>query len=199
MQAFLCYNEATKNARAVLSTPASVAELVTGLKENKSDMTESSTPLSLSPKKYRRRGMSRSSEYRKWSAMLARCGCPTHKKYPRYGGRGIKVCERWLTFENFYADMGNCPKGMSIERINNDSDYEPSNCRWATPREQANNRSNNTSLTVGDQTHTVAEWARIAHVTPGAIRRRLRKKLPLEDAVAPSAVPAHKRRGRGRG
>ena len=78
--------------------------------------------------------------YRCWQAMLRRCFNPNCRGYCNYGGRGITVCERWLKFENFYADTGDAPPGMSIDRINNDGNYEPSNWQWATCREQARNR-----------------------------------------------------------
>lgn len=79
-------------------------------------------------------------EYRSWCAMLARCNNPNNHAYDRYGGRGIRVCKRWLKFENFLADMGRRPLGLTLDRINNDGGYKPSNCRWATPKQQANNR-----------------------------------------------------------
>jgi len=75
-----------------------------------------------------------------WQAMLNRCRNPKQKAYPAYGGRGIKVCDRWLKFENFLADMGHRPDGLTLERINNDGNYEPGNCRWATMLEQRHNR-----------------------------------------------------------
>jgi hypothetical protein len=80
-------------------------------------------------------------EYKTWAAMLGRCRNPKHQAYKNYGGRGITVCDRWLTFENFLADMGRRPsKELSIDRINNDGNYEPGNCRWATRKEQIANQ-----------------------------------------------------------
>ena len=79
-------------------------------------------------------------EHNSWAGMKQRCLNPKCHKYPSYGGRGITVCERWMTFENFLSDMGNRPRGTSIERKNNDGNYEPGNCIWATPKQQANNR-----------------------------------------------------------
>ena len=89
-------------------------------------------------------GESTSVEYRIWGHMLERCENQKHKSFPRYGGRGIIVCSRWADFSNFLLDMGRRPSpSHSIDRINNDGNYEPGNCRWATPKEQGRNRSNN--------------------------------------------------------
>lgn len=87
-------------------------------------------------------GMHNTPLYKVWTSMVQRCTNPKVQFYSRYGGRGIKVCDRWKKFENFLADMGERPEGMTIDRIDNDGDYEPSNCKWVTHQQNCNNRSN---------------------------------------------------------
>ena len=97
--------------------------------------------------------------YAVWNSMRDRCTNPRNHAYRHYGGRGITICERWKTFENFYEDMGERPEGMSLDRTDNNLGYSPDNCRWATRIEQANNRRGSVRMTLNGTTKTAAEWA----------------------------------------
>lgn len=104
-----------------------------------------------------------------------------------YARKGIKVCKRWDRFENFYADMGKCPNGYSLERIDRNGDYKPSNCKWATPREQAINRDSTHFLTAHGKTMHLTDWARKLNIQPSAIRWRLENGWTEEQAVTVKA------------
>lgn len=96
--------------------------------------------------------------YESWTGMIQRCTNPNHTHYDRYGGRGITIHPPWMVFSNFYADMGEKPDGFSIERIDNSGNYEPGNCKWISPKEQARNRENNVEITFNDKTQCIAAW-----------------------------------------
>jgi hypothetical protein len=97
--------------------------------------------------------------YSSWRAMRSRCNYTKNAYYARYGGRGIKVCERWNSFQNFLADMGPRPLGTTLERKDRNGNYEPGNCVWATAREQMRNTSCNVVLTHKGRTQTLTDWA----------------------------------------
>lgn len=117
--------------------------------------------------------------------MRARCNNPKHRRYPDYGGRGIGVDPRWDRFENFFADMGPRPEGMTLERIDNDKGYTPGNCRWATRAEQATNKRNNRVLTYQGETMCTADWARKLGVNVQLLRNRLHRGWPIERVLMP--------------
>lgn len=112
--------------------------------------------------------------YVSWQAMKTRCLNPNSDQYPAYGGRGIGIAPAWLDFEGFLADMGERPPGTTLDRWPNvDGSYAPGNCRWATMREQENNKRNNVLFEHDGKTQTVAEWARESGVPYQTLRKRL--------------------------
>lgn len=136
-----------------------------------------------------------SPEYITWNGMRARCTNPKNPNYDRYGARGVKVCDEWLTsFVTFLGDMGRKPTPQhSIERINNNGNYEPGNCRWATNKEQANNRRSSRLLTYNGLTQTVAFWAQLCGLRIGTLHSRLKSGWSVERALTtPIRVTAAK-------
>ena len=113
--------------------------------------------------------------YHSWAAMLQRCTNPNRRWYSRYGGRGIKVCARWLKFENFLADMGERPDGLTLEREDNDGDYCLENCRWATRSTQNRNSSQTVFVTISTETKPLVEWCERLEISINTVRCRVRK------------------------
>lgn len=128
-----------------------------------------------------RHGKCKTPEYHVWLTMKARCGNPNADAYPRYGGRGIRVCARWMKFENFISDMGERPSAShSVERKDNDGDYEPGNCIWASKAVQSRNRCTNQILEHGGESLTVADWALRLGVSATTLYGRLRRGWSVE-------------------
>ena len=130
-------------------------------------------------------------EYRTWIDMVDRCERPSHISYPHYGARGIRLCEAWRSsFEAFLADVGPKPSSRhSIERIDVNGNYEPSNCRWATRREQARNTRRNLILTIDGVSAILTDWAATSPVSAETIRRRVLKGWDHRTAVFTPARP----------
>ncbi len=107
----------------------------------------------------KKHGKSKSQIWSMHRSMMDRCYLQTSTAYKNYGGRGITVCKRWHDFENFYADMGDKPKGMTLERMDNDGPYTPDNVRWASYKDQANNRRSNVVLEFEGKKQTMQQWS----------------------------------------
>ena len=128
-------------------------------------------------------GAYRDPTYGVWSAMHQRCRATSAPAFKGYGGRGITVCERWRDYKNFAADLGPRPTGGTLERIDVNGNYEPSNCRWASAKDQANNRRNNRRITHNGVTKTVAEWARDLGVSRVSVLYRLAAGWSVEETI----------------
>lgn len=139
----------------------------------------------VSGNKNKTHGMTRSPEYRTWCSMKTRCYKEDYPSYPNYGGRGIKVCDRWLeSFENFFSDMGKRPANASLDRIDNSKGYDPDNCRWATTIEQANNKRNNNLHLFRGSLVSLSRIAAITGISQPTLWSRLnRMKLTIDEAV----------------
>jgi hypothetical protein len=137
-----------------------------------------------------RHGQRYSDEYRIWRHMRTRCENKNSPAYKWYGERGIKVCEQWLDFKNFFEDMGERPsKQHSIDRIDVDGDYEPSNCRWTTMTIQQRNRSNNAIYTYGGVTASLAELCELNGCKYKTVHMRISKGASIDEAMVPGRVP----------
>lgn len=125
-------------------------------------------------------------EFKAWCQMRARCSNPNNPAYKDYGGRGIRVCERWeRSFTSFLEDMGPRPSPRhSIDRSCNDKGYEPGNCRWATHAEQSRNKRNNRWVNLNGRTVCIADWAAAHGVRPALIYQRLGRGWPLQRALS---------------
>ena len=119
-----------------------------------------------------------------WKNMKQRCILSSCPSYKNYGGRGISVCDRWLeSFKSFLEDMGPRPYGLTLERIDNNGNYEPGNCRWADRSEQANNKRNNKFLAHDGKNLTYSQWAREIGIAREVIDRRAKQGLPIKQIL----------------
>ncbi len=144
---------------------------------------------------FKKHGMSNSKENKTWRAMHSRCSTdPESADYEYYAARGISVCERWNDFNNFLADVGMCPDPTySIDRIDNNGNYEPSNCRWASKEEQCRNTSRNRYLTLNGRTQLLVDWARELKTDQSVIRGRIdRHGWSVEEALTRPIVSRKK-------
>jgi len=131
--------------------------------------------------------VSKTDIYVVWCNMKQRCNNPKNRKYPRYGGRGIKYCDEWESFKNFYQDMNpTYVKGLTLDRINNDGNYCKENCRWATYSQQNFNTSKGKKITFRGQTKLIREWAEQLGVSKSTLIERL-EFWPIERALTQKA------------
>lgn len=137
--------------------------------------------------------------YTSWRNMVSRCTRPNSTSYEHYRKRGIKLCKRWLVFDNFLADMGERPPGTTLDRLDNDGHYEPGNCRWGDKKQQANNRSTNQLFEYRGQTYTMIQLALATGVPKETIRSRLVRstRWTIEDAInTPTLAHTERRKPR---
>lgn len=141
------------------------------------------------------RNSKRAPEYYAWDHMKARCLRPNSANYHRYGGRGIKICKRWMKYENFLADMGRRPSPKhSLDRIRVNGNYTPKNCRWATAIEQCNNTTRNVILKYNGKKYTMAELARAYSIDYKLVLGRIKRGWSVEKTVATPKILTFKRK-----
>lgn len=135
--------------------------------------------------------------YESWRSMRKRCLSPDNHNFEAYGKRGITVCERWRdSFDSFLADMGERPPGTTLDRIDTDGNYEPENCRWATPQTQARNRRNSITVRLGDREINLVEYAAIRGINYYSLHARITRQGDTPEAAADHL--ANRRRANGR-
>lgn len=121
-----------------------------------------------------------------WQGMKGRCKNPNHVAWKWYGGKGVKVCDRWQTFENFVDDMGERPPNASVDRIDANKDYEPGNCRWASPKEQGRNKADITRLSIEGNIYIARELADLSGLKVDTIVARANSGLSYAEVVSPT-------------
>lgn len=127
-------------------------------------------------------------EYHVWEAMIGRCTNPRHQSFVYYGARGISVCQRWMEYANFISDMGRRPTPKhTLDRIDNNNGYEPSNCRWALWKEQLRNTRRNRMIAFRGKTQCLSAWAEEVGLSASVIRKRIDSNWPLEEAMCAKA------------
>lgn len=135
--------------------------------------------------------MTNSKIYKIWTGMVSRCRIPSSTGYENYGGRGIKVCDRWLRFENFLIDMGEPATGQSIERIDGAGNYEPGNCKWASRKEQNRNQCDLVYVEFRGRCQCLSAWAEEVGSTFSTLKARINRGWPTEKVLT-TPVRGHK-------
>ena len=132
-------------------------------------------------------------EYHSWSGAIARCEDPKSNRFYAYGARGIKMCDHWRhSFANFYADMGPCPSGLTLDRKDTNGNYEPGNCRWVTQTEQMRNKRNNRLLTLDGQTQTMQAWSEQLNINQSTLWQRLSRGWSTKKALLKPVAELHR-------
>lgn len=149
-----------------------------------------------------RHGQTNHRLYHTWCSMLKRCDNPSHPHYKDYGGRGIGVCSRWYNLGNFICDMdGAYKQGLSLDRADNDKEYSPTNCGWATRKEQGRNKRSNRTITIGGETMPFVEWRERFDISKSTIQGRVRRGMSIVEALTTpiNMRYSHRKEGQTRG